>query len=62
MDDVDPDPNEVHAATVEGVIDALEPLGFEPVVVCADGTEPCASLDLGDGSWLDVTVQVRLDT
>lgn len=50
--------NEDYAATVEAIIDALEPLGFESVVVCADGSEPCASLDLG-GAWLDVTVAVR---
>lgn len=46
--------------TVEAVIDALEPLGFEGVVVCSDGSEPCASLDLG-GASLDVTLQVRAD-
>ena len=45
-----------HAATVEAVIDALEPLGFEQNVIDWSGGEPCTSLDLGDGRCLDVTV------
>jgi hypothetical protein len=46
------------AATVDRVIDALTPLGFEPVVADSSGNEPCASLDLGDGRWLDITAKV----
>lgn len=40
---------------VEQVAAALEPLGFESVVLVADGTEPCASISLGGVCWLDIT-------
>lgn len=55
----DLDVNEELATTIEGLIDTLAPLGFEGVVVCADGSEPFASLDLGDGRWLDLHAEVR---
>ena len=44
---------------LQGVIDALEPLGFESYVIDWSGGEPCTSLDLGDGRCLDVTVKLR---
>lgn len=54
------DPNDGFADDVGAVVAFLEPLGYEPVVVCADGSEPCASLEV-DGGWLDVTVTFRED-
>jgi hypothetical protein len=43
---------------VDRVIEALAPLGFEPVVTDSSGNEPCASYPLGDGRWLDITAKV----
>jgi len=45
---------------LEQVSDRLTADGFETVVLAVDGSEPFASMDLGDGYWLDLTAQVRL--
>lgn len=44
---------------LEQVTDTLTADGFETVVLATDGSEPIASMDLGDGYWLDLTANVR---
>jgi hypothetical protein len=44
---------------VEGLMDDVQSAGFEAVVVCADGSEPFASLDCGHGLVLDLTAHLR---
>lgn len=55
-------PDEVETEINERLMEAggvLENFGFEPVTLEFDGSEPFASLDLGDGLWLDLTAKVR---
>lgn len=43
----------------ETITDLLEPLEFESVVLCVDGSEPFVSRDIGMGLVLDLTATLR---
>ena len=51
-------PEDVAVEVIELAVEALKPLGFQPVVVDVSGDEPFVSYDLGDSNWLDVTAKV----
>lgn len=53
------DPN-AYDGVIESLMDTVhKEAGFDPNVVCADGSEPFASVALGYGLVLDLTAKVR---